>query len=135
MLVKPFTKRPRVEMVPLIDCFFLLLVFFIFGVFSMTMQQGLVVDLPKAETAVSEQNEETLTISVTSDGAVSLNQEPLRLADLAGALRQRRANLTDPLVAINADRRVAHGTVMAVLDATRQAELHRVSFQATPEQP
>ncbi|MBI3021210.1 MAG: biopolymer transporter ExbD [Candidatus Omnitrophica bacterium] len=34
------SKRPRIEMVPLIDCFFLLLVFFIFGVFSMTMQQG-----------------------------------------------------------------------------------------------
>ncbi|MBI3324778.1 MAG: biopolymer transporter ExbD, partial [Candidatus Omnitrophica bacterium] len=35
------SKRPRVEMVPLIDMFFLLLIFFIFGVFSMKMQEGI----------------------------------------------------------------------------------------------
>ncbi|MBI2495467.1 MAG: biopolymer transporter ExbD [Candidatus Omnitrophica bacterium] len=34
------SKRPRIEMVPLIDCFFLLLVFFIFGVFSMEALTG-----------------------------------------------------------------------------------------------
>ncbi|MBI4436263.1 MAG: biopolymer transporter ExbD [Candidatus Omnitrophica bacterium] len=129
MQIKAFpSKRPRIEMVPLIDMFFLLLVFFIFGVFSMTMQEGLIVDLPAAETAVTT-TEESLTITVTAEGSLFLNQEPIALNDLSGSLRQHRLRAADPLVTINADRRTAHGTVMAVLDAVRQAGLARVSFQ------
>ena len=136
MLVKPLIlKRPRVEMVPLIDMFFLLLVFFIFGVFSMTMQQGLLVDLPPAQTAVSVTDEETLTISLTAEGGLFVNRQPVPLAQLPATLRQRETRLPDPVVTINADRRVPHGTVMAVLDAVRQAGLQRVSFQTTSEEP
>ena len=128
MLVKPFaSKRPRVEMIPLIDMFFLLLVFFIYGVFSMTMQQGILVDLPQAATATSSQ-EDTVAVSLTAEGAVFLNQEPVALDALAAALQAVR--LRDPLVIINADRRSPHGTVMTVLDAVRQAGLQRISLQA-----
>ena len=133
MLVKPFIpKRPRVEMVPLIDCFFLLLVFFIFGIFSMTMQHGIVVELPPARTSVSSA-EEALTISVTAEGAVFLNRRPVILEDLALALQQARAGRSDEPVILNADRQVPHGTVIAVLDAVRQAGLSHVSFQTAPQ--
>ena len=124
-------KRPRVEMVPLIDCFFLLLVFFIFGVFSMTMQQGILVDLPTAQTAGSS-DEEARTISIDADGAMWLNHQPVTLDTLGTRLRQARPQ---ELVILNADRRVPHGTVIAVLDAVRQAGLSRVSFQTAPEAP
>lgn len=135
MLVKPFTsKRPRVEMVPLIDMFFLLLVFFIFGVFSMTMQQGLIVDLPTARTAVTSADKELLTVTVTAAGSLLLNGEPVTLSALPAALRGRRVGLADPLVSMNADRAVTHGLVMAVLDAVRQAGLQRVSFQTASEE-
>jgi len=131
----PVKRSARIEMVPLIDMFFLLLIFFIFGVFSMSMQQGLVVDLPGATAAVASANEEPLAITVTAEETVWLNRDPLTLQTLAPALRARRGGMTDPLVTIQADRRVPHGTVMAVLDAVRQANLQRVSFQTVPEQP
>lgn len=131
MLVKPFIlKRPRVEMIPLIDMFFLLLVFFIFGVFSMTMQQGLLVDLPSAQTAVAMNAEDGITISITHEGALFLNREPVLLEQLPAALRRHQGRHADALVTLNADRRVPHGTVMTALDAVRQAGLQRVSFQA-----
>ena len=148
-MVSGFTpKRPRVEMIPLIDMFFLLLVFFIYGVFSMAMQQGILVDLPQASTATSTQ-EEAVTVSLTAEGAVFLNQEPVALDALAAALQAVRLRVLprtedrarhevsgvegrrpDPLVIINADRRSPHGTVMTVLDAVRQAGLQRISLQA-----
>lgn len=134
MLVKPFTsKRPRVELVPLIDMFFLLLVFFIFGIFSMTIQQGLIVDLPMAATADSTSKEDVLTISVTAEGILFFNQQPATLATLPALLRQGGTIANRPLVVINADRQASHGAVMAVLDAVRQAGLSRVSFQTAPE--
>ena len=131
----PFKRSARIEMVPLIDMFFLLLIFFIFGVFSMSMQQGLVVDLPEATTAVASTDEEHLAITVTAEETVWLNRDPVTLDTLAAALRARQARVADPLVTIHADRRVPHGTVMAVLDAVRQANIQRVSFQTAPEMP
>jgi len=119
-------------MVPLIDCFFLLLTFFIFGVFSMTMQQGLLVDLPTAQTATSTK-ELTVTVSLTPDGGLFLNQQPMTLDALASSLRQTAGTEPQTVVSLNADRAVAHGRVIEVLDAVRQAGLQRVSFQAEPK--
>ena len=121
-------KRPRVELLPLIDMFFILLAFFIFGVFSMTMRQGIHVDLPDAASGVTSRDE-AVTISLSAAGALFLNQEPVSLAALRQGLRTAPA---DAHVVINADRAVAHGSVIGVLDAVRQAGLQRVSFQTDP---
>lgn len=134
MLVKPFiAKRPRVEMVPLIDMFFLLLIFFIFGVFSMTMQQGMIVDLPSAATAASTK-EQTITISLTPEGGLFLNQQPITYDALSTELQQTAAQHPQTIVSLNADRAVEHGRVMQVLDAVRQVGLQRVSFRAAPKE-
>ena len=133
MWVKPFApRRPRIEMVPLIDMFFLVLTFFMFGVFSMTMQQGILVELPKARTGASSSEEEPLAISISADGTLWLNRQQMTLEALREALRQ---HASEQAVTINADRQVVHGTVIAVLDAVRQAGLSRVSFQTAPEEP
>jgi len=130
----PFKRRVRVEMVPLIDMFFLLLVFFIFGVFSMTMQQGLAVELPSAATGAPVK-EQGPTVTLTAEGSLFLNQDPVTLEALAAALREEAQQPSTQVVVINADRQVAHGRVMAVLDAVRQAGLQRVSFHISPESP
>ena len=75
-------KRPRVEMLPLIDMFFILLAFFIFGVFSMTMREGIVIELPTAATAES-QTEDSSTISITENGELFFNDHPIRWEALA----------------------------------------------------
>lgn len=136
MLVKPVvSKRPRVEMVPLIDMFFLLLIFFIFGVFSMTTQEGLIVDLPQAQTGAALKDNRTITVSVTAEGELAVNRQPATLQTLPAALEVQRGERREPLVVINADRAASHGVVIGVLDAVRQVGLQRVSFQTTPEQP
>jgi biopolymer transport protein ExbD len=135
MWAKPFAlrARARIEMVPLIDMFFLLLVFFIFGVFSMTMQQGILVDLPAAATATA-QREEAVTISLTAEGAVFVDQQPATMEALPGLLQDVRARRADALVLLNADQATRHGLVVAALDAVRAAGLQRVSLQAEPHQ-
>lgn len=135
MQVNPFPfKRPvRVEMIPLIDMFFLLLVFFIFGVFSMTMQEGIMVNLPGASTAASLKDERAVTISITAEGALFLREQPVTLDALASTLRAEAAKSPEPLVSINADGEARHALVITVLDTVRHAGLQRVSFQTAPD--
>lgn len=134
MQVKPFAaKRPRIEMVPLIDMFFLLLAFFIFGVFSMTMREGVLVDLPAASTAEIAKDE-TVTVSVSPEGALFFGSRPVVLEELAAALRQAAQRAPQPVVLINGDRAAQHGVIVAVLDTVRQAGLSRVSLQTQPDE-
>ena len=62
-------KKARIEMLPLIDIVFLLLVFFIYAMLSMAVHRGLPVILPTSSTAKIEKN---LIISVTvkADGTI-----------------------------------------------------------------
>jgi len=131
MQVSPFPfKRPvRVEMVPLIDMFFLILTFFIFGIFSMTMQEGILVDLPRAATADATKDE-ILTVSVAADGALFLDAQAVSVDQLAQRLRQEQGACPGALIVINADRAATHGTVVNVLDAVRASGFQRVSVQA-----
>lgn len=130
----PFKRSVRIEMVPLIDCFFLLLVFFIFGVFSMTTQQGIVVDLPSAATSASTR-EEALTVSLDNDGAIWFHHEAMTLPSLTQRLQHEHATHAGTLVVINAHAAVSHGQVVSVLDAVRRAGFQRVAFQTTPQSP
>ena len=131
----PAARRPRVEMVPLIDMFFLLLVFFIFGIFSMSMQQGIIVDLPSAQTAAPSPHERTLTISVTADGAIVADGTAVALDALGAWLRRSHPVAARTSALINADRAAAHGVVITVLDYVRQAGIQHVSFQTQPASP
>lgn len=121
-------KRPRVEMLPLIDMFFILLAFFIFGVFSMTMREGIVVDLPSAETAESQAKDST-TISITENGELFFNDQPINQKVLALRLHELGLSKTIPDVTIRADAQVAHGIVVGVLDLVRKSNIKHVSFQ------
>ena len=129
-----FAKRPRVEMVPLLDMFFILLVFFIFGVFSMTMSSGILVDLPAAATT-EPLTPEVAVISLTADGRLFLNQEVMTVQTLPSRLQVLRAGRPEVPVVINADRQVTHGTVIEVLDTVRRAGIVRVSFRTKPQDP
>jgi biopolymer transport protein ExbD len=118
-------------MVPLIDMFFLLLTFFIFGVFSLSRQHGIRVDLPTASTgAVSK--EEPVAISVTADGGLRVGERPATLGTLPGVLQEAVAGNAEQVVLIHADQNARHGLVLAVLDTVRQAGIGRVTFQVEP---
>ena len=60
-------RRARIEIVPVIDVVFLLLVFFMMASLSMTVYRGLPVNLPRASTG-TEARSESAAITVTREG-------------------------------------------------------------------
>lgn len=119
-------RRARVEMLPLIDVVFLLLVFFIYAFLSMVLHRGLDVDLPTAGAATISQSD-YVDITITADNQIFVNRQAVALNDVTDAIRAARQAETDPIF-INGDRQAGLGTAVELLDRLRQDGIEKVSF-------
>ena len=109
---------PQINIVPMIDVIFALLTFFIMSSLYLTRSAGLPVNLPKAATA-QMQSQSQIVVTVNQQGQLSLNRQPAQLADLQPRVRALVGNNPSTLVVVNADERVSHGQVIAVMDQLR----------------
>jgi len=122
-------KKPRIEMLPLIDMVFLVLVFFIYGMLSMAVHRGLPVTLPVSSTAPVEKDL-VLSVTVRSDGKIFLDRKEVSLDELSPLLAERSEGNEERGVLLFADRDLAYQKLFHVLDQIRKAGLSRVSLQA-----
>ena len=122
-------RKVRIEMLPLIDIVFLLLVVFIYAMLSMAVHRGLPVLLP---TSSSVQIDKSLVLSVTvkTDGMIYVDKEQIPIKDLAAALKRKTETGTEPGVLLFADRSLPYQNLYRVLDQIRMAGIHRISLQA-----
>lgn len=126
------SSKVRIELIPLIDIVFLLLVFFIYAMLSMAVHRGLPVRLPSA---ASSQIEKLTTLSVTikADGSAFVDKEPVPLSELAGVLKAKAAGNHQTGVLLFADRSLTYQKLFRVLDQIRSTGLNHVSLQAELE--
>jgi biopolymer transport protein ExbD len=119
-IARKASEKARIEIIPMIDVIFFLLVFFMVSTLSMTINRGLPVNLPTAATSQKDARE-NVSLTVMQDGQMFLNKEPVTLQDMG--LRVKAALAADPRLAvvINADGHVLHSTVVDILDELRQA--------------
>ena len=124
-------KRARLEILPLIDCMFLLLVFFVYSMMTMTQSRGIPLNLPGAKTAPAVR-EEGLTVSITSAGEIYLDKERVGLDELSARIAKARSADPSLTVLIRGDALARHGAVVKVLDILRTLSIERVAIQTAP---
>ena len=124
-------KRARLEIIPMIDTIFFLLVFFMVASLSMTLETGMRVNLPKAQAAERESLTK-VTISVTRDGKLYLDRQQVTEEALGPAVAQRVRENPRVVVVINADERVEYGRVIAAMDAAKKAGAARMAMATRP---
>ena len=128
-------KKPRIEIIPMIDTMFFLLVFFMVATLSMAVQRGVPVNLPHAASARDE-IKQVVTLTLTKEGKLFFDKEELA-SPAEAALRLASKNNADAQVSvvINADRAVEHGHVIDLMDAVRQAGVTRIAVAVRPLSP
>ena len=129
----PASKKARIEMLPLIDIVFLLLVFFIYAMLSMAVHRGLPVELPLSTSAEIDKKL-VLSVTVKADETVYVDKEPVDFADLTQVLQSKAGVTREPGVLVFADRTLPYQMIYKVLDKIRQAGLSRISLQADFEE-
>ena len=125
-------EKARIEIIPMIDIIFFLLVFFMVSTLAMTINRGLPVNLPRA---VSSQKDlrESLNVTVMQDGTLFLNKE---LTSLEGLGHQVKASVDkDPELAviINTNDEALHGATVSVMDEVRLAGVSRLAIAVRPD--
>ena len=128
----PPTRKPRIEMLPLIDIVFLLLVFFIYAMLSMAVHRGLPVQLPASTTSELEKKS-VIAITITENGAVFLDNNPVALFELGATLRDALADSEDTFVQVFADRALSYQQLFQVLDQIKLSGAKQISLQAVAE--
>src|SRR5438105_15297040 len=81
-------KRTKIEIIPMIDTMFFLLVFFMLSSLALARLNGLPVNLPRASTAPKQAPAE-LTLTIDKDQQVYVNKEPVAVEDVGTKLLEK----------------------------------------------
>ena len=119
-------QSPDIGIAPLVDCIFLLLIFFLLTS-SFSETQGIKIDLPKSSTA-QEAEKENIEIVLSDTGEIVLQGRPTAIAELTRALRDTVARQGKRPVFLKADKMVRLEKVAEVIDCVRAAALETVSI-------
>jgi biopolymer transport protein ExbD len=125
-------EETKLDITPLVDCVFLLLIFFmVTTVFSTT--PGLRVDLPKAAESDAPP-EKDLNIVISKEGELELNGMPVIMDDLERALQEAREMYRSKVLIIKADKMTYHGIVVDVMDAAKGVGIDELAIATEPEE-
>lgn len=118
-------KKADIDIAPMIDCVFLLLIFFIVtSVFR--DDPGIEVRRPDVSGAtVSERN--AMLIAISADDRIYFDGQEIRLEQVAPLLRQAAVTPDTPLI-IRADRAASHGRFASVYSEAKRAQVGPVQF-------
>jgi len=124
--------KPEVQMSPLIDVVFLLLIFY-----SVTTQfvtdQRLKLKLPEAKTAESVgrgQREKPPVVTVAADGSVWIDDRQIPDARLEDEIRRAVKRAKDKAIVLKGDKGADYGVVVHVLDLARSAGAKSIQMSA-----
>jgi biopolymer transport protein ExbD len=120
-------KRVRIEIIPMIDVIFFLLVFFMVTSLAMTRINSVKVVLPK--TSGKPQNtQQNIILTVRKDGGLLVNKTSVTLDSLGAQLVAQMQSNPQAVVIVNADEGVNYGLVVQAMDRAKQAGVRKFAL-------
>ena len=117
----------RLNLTPMIDAVFLLLIFFmVTTVFTRPYQ--LQITLPEAVN-YDRLKEKKLNVAISAEGQVEINGRLVDMADLAGWLEKEKSRTTSTSLIIKADARSMHGYVIDAMEIANQVGMSKISVE------
>jgi biopolymer transport protein ExbD len=125
-------KRVRIEIIPMIDVIFFLLVFFMVTSLAMTRINSVKVLLPKTS-GKAENMKQNIILTVKKDGTLLVNKTQVTLDNLGTQLTyQMQANPQD-VVIVNADEAAGYGLVVQAMDKAKEVGVRKFALVAEAE--
>jgi biopolymer transport protein TolR len=122
----------QINVTPLVDVMLVLLV--IFMVTAPMMQQGVQVNLPKADAKALSPQEDTVVVSLEKSGRIYINKTQIAVGDLRGRLTEMFAGRSKKEVFLKADQDVPYGEVVKAMAEIKGAGIERLGMVTEPSQ-
>lgn len=118
-------EQANVDMTPLIDVVFILLIFFILSA-SFQQQNQIKVERPNSQVTDSISNV-SITVSVDEQGQIWFDNQPVEVELLTSRVKQKAAQASNVSVVIDVDKSVDSGRLIQVVDKVRIAGVNNVA--------
>jgi len=122
----------QINVTPLVDVMLVLLI--IFMVTAPMMQQGVQVNLPKADTKALTPQETTVVVSIERTGKIFINNAEIPTAELRSRLSGMFATRSKKEVFLKADKDVPYGEVVKAMAEIKGAGIERLGMVTEPAQ-
>lgn len=123
-------EEPDVNLTPLIDVVFLLLIFFMVST-TFNRETEIAIELPEASGEIMASERKVVEISIDGEGRFFVNQQEVintRLETLKQAIARAAGDETKPQVILSADKSTPHQAVITAMDAARQLGFVHLTF-------
>ncbi|BBK34344.1 cell division and transport-associated protein TolR [Stella humosa] len=133
-----YVAMSEINVTPFVDVMLVLLI--VFMVTAPLLTVGVPVDLPKASAPTISEQKEPITVSITAQGKIYLQEGETTLDNLVARLVAITENDRQARVFVRGDRNIVYGRVMEVMGALNAAGFARVALiaelpQAAPDEP
>ena len=118
----------EINVTPFVDVMLVLLI--IFMVTAPLLTSGVPLELPDSRANALPSDTEQVTVSITDEGTIFVDDMPVTIAELPSALAAVRPTSDEnmPQVSLRADRVLNYGTVMAVMGELNRAGFNSISL-------
>lgn len=126
----PRSDEPEINLTPLIDVVFLLLIFFMVST-TFERETEITIELPEASGEQLETEKRVVEISIDAKGRYYVNkQEVINTAidTLKRAIQKAAGDADEPQIILSADRNTPHQAVITAMDASRQLGFVHLTF-------
>lgn len=125
------TDEVQIQLIPLIDVIFCILTFFILAALQLTRQQAINIDLPKANTGVTQMRD-MLVVTINATGQTFIDRQFVDRSQLYQSLQAYREKNPAGLLVLYASQTAFYNDVVQVLDLMRQVGGDRVALATLP---
>jgi biopolymer transport protein ExbD len=119
-------ESPDIDLSPMIDCIFLLRIFFIVTTVFVE-ERGLPVTKPDAAASTAQQEKDSVVIEITAEGKLRIGDQEVGLADVTSRVKAGIGDGDTPVV-IRSHEKSHHGSFVAVWDAAKKGGAEALSF-------
>ena len=128
-------EEPQLNLTPMIDIVFLLIIFFMVGTRFSEIEQQFDVELPTASPVEPMSRQpDAIVVTVTRSGQVSIQEELITLEQLEDRLQSARKAWAEQAVLIRGDGEGVYQGIIDVMNVCHKAKIHRFSLAFQPVQ-
>jgi len=127
-------EEPRVDLTPMVDVVFLLLIFFMIST-TFVETPGIEVKLPESSSKVTEKEPEEIKVFLSTSGEIYLQDERVSLVELQARLRVYGESARGMTFLLLADKEARHGAVVELMDAAREAGFGKLAIATEQRRP